>query len=126
MADLGAVGRPIPGCADTALGPMSFIAMPTYASSTVSASAPIGAFRVDGVFGGNAKVAGVNTANVEVFVLWRPTLQRIARVRTDADGNWSFTGLNPDQYENYVVVFKDPPGGTAYNDAIYSLAVPAT
>lgn len=66
----------------------------------------------------------VPVANVAVFLMWRPTMARVARTFTDANGDYRFEGLDR-TLSNYVVVCQDPPGGTTYNDQVYSLILPS-
>lgn len=122
MADLGAIASVFPGWK---LSAYYYVIAPAHIPQPSVSGVLQFAARRDGTFAGNAKTAGVNEPHVDVFVLWRPTMRMIAHTRTDADGNWELGGFDPTHSSQYAVVYKDPATGTAYNDAIYSLAVPA-
>jgi hypothetical protein len=121
MANLGAIGSTIPS---VSLMPLIRAPFPTYADRVVPPGALFSMLRRDGIFGGNVKTAGVNEPNVEVMVMWRPSMRLIARTRTDADGNWTLTGFDPTRAADYAIIYKDPATGAVYNDAIYSLVAP--
>lgn len=111
MADAGAIARTFRF--------IDAVRFPAYAGNQI-------AYRLeaDGAFGGTVTESGTPVHNAEVWVIWRPTMRPIARTFTDADGAWYLTGFDPALTDKYSVVVKDPPGGTAYNDAIYALVVP--
>lgn len=115
MAYQGALAR----TSDEVTAPVLDAPWPSYASVRNLQFKPM-----NGVFGGTVLEAGIPVANVRVTVLWRPSMQPIARVYTNAVGEWTAEGFDPTDYVNYVVVIHDPEGGTVYNDAIYALVAP--
>jgi hypothetical protein len=122
MADYGAVGVTVPGYG---LLPYFSAPSPSYADVHVPAGVFHAALREDGILAGNVKTSGINEPYVEVMVMWRPTMTRIARTFTDTDGNWELSGFDPTRVSDYAIIYKDPATGATFNDAIYALVVPA-
>jgi hypothetical protein len=60
-------------------------------------------------------VATVPQVDVDVHLIWRPSRQIIGMVRTDANGFYTFTGLDPTKSESYAVIAFDLEAGTDYN-----------
>lgn len=115
MADLGAVGKYHP---DVFL-PVAR-EFPNYAVTDLASAFA----NMSGIVGGTVLENGVELADCEVIVFWRPSMARIGRTWTDSAGNWEVGGLDPTKTEHYTVVIKDKDGGTVYNDAIYALIAP--
>lgn len=111
MADQGAIGIPAYSA--------EVIEFPFYARADIQSR-----LNKDGQIIGTVTESSVPVVGAAVFLLWRPTMTRVARAFTDADGNYKFDGLDR-ELSNYVVVCQDPPAGTVYNDQIYSLVLPA-
>lgn len=80
--------------------------------------------REDGTLSGNVKTAGVNEPLCRVLVLNRHDMRPVAVTWTDASGNWSVSGLDPDFIQKYVVVIQDPATGSLYNDGIFAQVTP--
>lgn len=115
MADLGAIAK-----SGDEFGKVLIAPLPAYAPTrNLLTFKPM-----NGTLGGTVLESGVPVADVRVTVLWRPSMQPIARTYTDAAGEWSVDGVDPTDTENYVVVIHDKEGGTVYNDAIYALVAP--
>jgi hypothetical protein len=82
--------------------------------------APQGAHPTDGMatngtLTGKVTVATVAQVDVVVCLIWRQTKQIIGMVRTDANGDYTFTGLDPTKAEGYAVIAFDLEAGTDYN-----------
>ena len=73
-----------------------------------------------GVISGTTSINGVATGGIEVSLFWRPTMTLVGKTISDSAGWYTFTGIIAGT-TNYVVYFKDPPGGTAFNDVVYAL-----
>jgi len=69
----------------------------------------------NGMITGKVTAATVAQVGVEVCLIWRQTKQIIGMVRTDANGDYTFTGLDPTKSEGYAVVAFDLPGGDVWN-----------
>lgn len=123
MADKGAIGDLVVGFDDQFIQLLSSrpCEQPTYAPIDYKTFRP-----KNGSIGGVISEAGVPIANVVVFLHWRKNMHRIERTFTDADGAFSFSGLDPTAENDYVVVIQDREGGTVYNDAIFALVAPTT
>ena len=111
MSDSGAIAKLIPR--------QHIIELPSYAVSDIK-----NRLNKNGQIIGSVTEDSVPVANVAVFLMWRPTMARVARTFTDANGDYKFEGLDR-ELSKYVVVCQDPPGGTVYNDQVYSLVLPA-
>ena len=109
MADLGAIGQVRRDSYEYTYDPLTYAGGGIYNPT-----------RQDAVISGEARTAGVLTQLVEIHVIWRPTMQSVKRTFSDSGGLYSFTGLAAST-TNYVIYFKDPPGGTVYNDIVYAL-----
>lgn len=109
MADQGAIGFSRYDAAFVRYDPL------TYAGGDV-----LNPIRQDAVISGETRVAGVLTPDVEVYLIWRPSMTVVKGTRSNADGTYSFNNLAASTTE-YVVYFKDPPGGTVYNDLVFAL-----
>jgi hypothetical protein len=112
MADQGAIGKP-----------PTFQMMPNgyvYRFPGYAAASPQTTYRQDAIVSGYTRIEGVLTANIEVWLIWRPTMVPLARTYSDSVGAYSFTH-QPGDTSNLCVVFKDPVGGTVYNDQIFAL-----
>lgn len=107
MADQGAIGKPVIEA--------RALAFPGYSASDVS-----NVRRQDGSGSGmiTDAVSGMPLGNVMVVLLWRPTGQRIDRAWTDADGSYSFRGLDPTAAEHYVTIAFAPDGSPIENDKV--------
>ena len=75
---------------------------------------------MSGVISGYTSINGVATKNIDAFLIWRPTMAVLKKALSDSAGWYTFTGIIAST-TNYVVYFKDPPGGTAFNDIVYAL-----
>lgn len=115
MADLGAIGRSV----DADCLAHYALVFPLYAAARVQERRSI-----SGVLGGVVTENGAPLKDCEVVVLWRHSMQPIARTWTDASGAWEISGFDSALIDSYVVIFKDKLGGTVYNDAAYALVVP--
>jgi hypothetical protein len=69
----------------------------------------------NGSITGKVTVATVAQVDVAVCLIWRQTKQIIGMVRTDANGDYTFTGLDPTKAESYAVIAFDLEAGTDYN-----------
>lgn len=78
-------------------------------------SQPQDGMATNGSISGKVTAATVPQVDVDVHLIWRPTRQIIAMVRTDANGDYTFTGLDPTKTENYAVLAFDLEAGTDYN-----------
>jgi len=87
-------------------------------------NSPWTVLRQDGSVSGFTRIEGVLTKNVEVWLLWRPTMVPLERTYSDANGAYHFNNV-PADTPNLVVYFKDPAGGTVYNDIVKALITAA-
>lgn len=116
MADLGAVAKDFVEASKSGIYSMPF---PNYAVTEIRDR-----LNQDASLGGTVYENGVPLKDCEVVVFWRPTMARIARAFTDANGDWLVSGLDPAKTDHYAVVIKDKAGGTVYNDGYYALPDP--
>lgn len=81
-----------------------------------------------GALSGTVKINGVAQSYVKVYLYYRPTGQKINAAITDANGAYSFAGLDRSAVSNksYYAVAVDPDGlGTQYDSGIYDRLIPS-
>lgn len=79
---------------------------------------------VSGTITGSVKEGATAIPYCWVHLYYRPTGERISSTKTDASGNFTFTGLQASQ-SLYFAVALDPDGGTTYNALVYDRVSPS-
>jgi hypothetical protein len=74
-----------------------------------------GALRCDGSISGTVTASGTPQVGVRLLLIWKAHPLVIASTLTDANGYYSFTGLDPTKTEGYAVIAFDLETGTDYN-----------
>lgn len=133
MADLGAIGKGIGvvpainrrtdwwvGVSYKRTELVSYrIRLASYVSSVTTTYAPI---PVNGAISGTVVVSGAPVSYCIVRLYWRPTGQLIEQTKADIFGAFSFSDLNPDSNNYYVLAITDDHNAIIF-DTITPVAV---
>ena len=88
------------------------------AAGAPSAENPTVMVPVNGVITGVARINNVATGGVLVRLYYRENGILIEQAKTDHNGVYVFSGLNPADLKAYYVTFMDPSTGAPYNYTI--------